>query len=189
MLVRQSAQALRFVRDYAEEGRVDRLDDRTFEALYRRHGRQTWARLYRITGNGSTADDLLQRAFLRFLTEADARRSEGELVSFLAKIATNLALDELRKHKRRPEATEEEVPVPGSTRGSELRQDIGKALEALEPRERAMLWMAHVDGFSHREIAEVVSVRTASVKVLLHRARRRLVGVLESMGIGPEVLQ
>jgi RNA polymerase sigma-70 factor (ECF subfamily) len=189
VLVRESAEALRFVRDYAEEGSVDRLDDRTFEAFYRRHGRQTWARLYRITGSGSTADDLLQRAFLRFLTEADASRSEGELVSFLAKIATNLALDELRKTKRRPEATIADVAVSGSARGSELRQDVAKSLEALEPRERAMLWMAHVDGFSHEEIAAVVSVRTPSVKVLLHRARRKLACVLESMGIGPEVLR
>ena len=189
MLVTYSGQALRFVRDYAEEGRVERMDDRAFEAFYRRYGRPTWARLYRITGNGSTADDLLQRAFLRFLTEADPRRSEGELAAFLAKIATNLALDELRKARRRPEDAEEEIPVAASTRGSELRQDVGRALDALEPRERAMLWMAHVDGFSHAEIAEVVSVKTPSVKVLLHRARRKLAGVLESMGLGPEVLR
>lgn len=175
------------VRDYAERESVSRMDDRAFEAFYRRHARQTWARLYRITGNGAAADDLLQRAFIRFLAEADATRSEGELVSFLVRIATNLALDEIRKEKRHGETVLSDSPFNGSSHRAELKKDMDKALESLEPRERAMLWMAHVDGFSHAEIAEVVSVGVPSVKVLLHRARRKLAGVLETMGLGPEV--
>jgi len=189
VFVLESGQPLRFVRDYAEKGCVERMDDHAFEAFYRRHGRQTWARLYRITGDGATADDLLQRAFLRFLTEADATRSEGELVAFLGKIATNLALDDLRREKRRATVAPVDSPVSGSSSRGELRQDVEKALAAMDPRERAMLWMAHVDGFSHAEIAEVVCVGTPSVKVLLHRARRELAGILEAMGLGPEVLR
>jgi RNA polymerase sigma-70 factor, ECF subfamily len=177
------------VRDCAAGAPVARMDDRAFEAFYRRHARQTWARLYRITGDGAAADDLLQRAFLRFLTDADAARSEGELVSFLVRIATNLALDDLRKERRRRTETVSEPGVAASGGRFELRSDVAKALDALEARERAMLWMAHVDGFSHEEIAAVVSVGKKSVKVLLHRARRKLAGVLERMGMGPEVLR
>jgi RNA polymerase sigma-70 factor, ECF subfamily len=162
------------------------MDDHAFEAFYRKHARQTWARLYRITGDGAAADDLLQRAFLRFLTEADAARSEGELVAFLVRIATNLALDDLRKERRRHSVGESEGTSPAGAGQSDLRRDVAKALATLEPRERAMLWMAHVDGFSHAEIAEVVAVGAGSVKVLLHRARRKLAGVLERMGMGPE---
>lgn len=176
------------VRDYTARESV-RMDDRVFEAFYRRHARQTWARLYRITGDAAAADDLLQRAFLRFLVEADATRSEGELVAFLVRIATNLALDDLRREKRRRAEASAEPASPGGAGRVDLRRDVARALDALEPRERAMLWMAHVDGFSHEEIARVVSVRRNSVKVLLHRARRKLTGVLEQLGMGPEVLR
>lgn len=176
------------VRDYAVEAAAG-MDERAFEGFYRKHARATWARLYRITGDGAAADDLLQRAFLRFLTEADAARSEGEQVAFLVKIATNLALDEIRRAKRRPTEPVIDVPAEDDTGRRDLRRDVGKALDALEPRERAMLWMAHVDGFSHAEIAEVTKVGTGSVKVLLHRARRKLAAVLERLGLGPEVLQ
>lgn len=177
------------VRDYASEARVSRMDDRAFETFYRRHARQTWARLYRITGDGAAADDLLQRAFLKFLTEADTSRSEGEHVAFLVKIATNLALDEIRKQKRHGETELVDAGAPGTSRHADLRADVGRALESLEPKERAMLWMAHVDGWSHAEIAAAVSVGVPSVKVLLFRARRKLAGVLESLGIGPEVMR
>ncbi len=165
------------------------MDERAFEAFYRKHARLTWARLYRITGDGAAADDLLQRAMLRFLSDVDAARSEGEQVAFLVRIATNLALDEIRKEKRRPTDQETEVATPGGAGRSDLKQDVDRALAALEPRERAMLWMAHVDGFSHAEIAEVAAVGVPSVKVLLHRARRKLASILEGMGLGPEVLR
>jgi RNA polymerase sigma-70 factor (ECF subfamily) len=119
----------------------------------------------------------------------DAARSEGEQVAFLVKIATNLALDDIRKEKRGQVDMPPDTPASEAGRRSQLKQDVGRALEALAPRERAMLWMAHVDGYSHAEIAAVVSVGAASVKVLLHRARRKLAGVLENMGMGPEALR
>lgn len=52
-----------------------------------------------------------------------------------------------------------------------------------------MLWLAHVEGRDHREIAEMIGVGHASVKVLLFRARRKLSALLERAGIGPEVLR
>ena len=58
------------------------------------------------------------------------------------------------------------------------RSDVGRALEQLKPRERAMLWLAYVEGSSHKEIAEVVGLRAASIRLLLFRARRKLVHIL-----------
>ena len=47
-----------------------------------------------------------------------------------------------------------------------------------KPRDRAMLWLAYAEGSSHEEIATVLGVKRASVKLLLFRARRRLAGLL-----------
>ena len=56
--------------------------------------------------------------------------------------------------------------------------DVRLAFEQLKPRERQLLWLAHVEGFDHREIARLTGLRAASIRVLLFRARRELASVL-----------
>ena len=58
------------------------------------------------------------------------------------------------------------------------RIELTRALEQLKPRERTLLWLAYAQGFSHEEIASQLGLRTASLKALLFRARRRLVALL-----------
>ena len=52
--------------------------------------------------------------------------------------------------------------------------DVARSFGQLAPRERAMLWLAYVEGSGHEEIAQSLGVRTGSMKVLLFRARRKL---------------
>jgi RNA polymerase sigma-70 factor, ECF subfamily len=54
----------------------------------------------------------------------------------------------------------------------------------MKPRERSMLWLAYAHGCSHEEIAQVLGLKTSSLKALLHRARTRLAGFLSSDGEG-----
>ena len=61
----------------------------------------------------------------------------------------------------------------------ETRADVRRAFEQLKPRERQLLWLAHVEGFDHREIARLTGLKVASIRVLLFRARRELASVLE----------
>jgi len=61
------------------------------------------------------------------------------------------------------------------------------ALADVEPRERKLLWLAHVDGFNHNEIAEILGVAEQSVRVMLHRARKKLKSLLEKRGLNQEV--
>jgi RNA polymerase sigma-70 factor (ECF subfamily) len=56
--------------------------------------------------------------------------------------------------------------------------DLTRAMSRLKPRERAMLWLAYAEGASHREIADVLGVRPASLKSMLFRARRKLAELL-----------
>jgi RNA polymerase sigma-70 factor (ECF subfamily) len=51
-------------------------------------------------------------------------------------------------------------------------------MERLRPRDRSLLWLAYAQGCSHEEIAAVLGVKTASLKALLHRARRRLLAIM-----------
>src|SRR5439155_26698482 len=103
--------------------------------------------------------------------EMDAAESR----SYLFRIATNLLRDRWRRGDL-PEtvgATE-----PSCEDDPETRTDVRRALGQLKPRERQLLWLAHVEGFDHREIARLTGLKVASIRVLLFRARRKLASVL-----------
>ena len=55
-----------------------------------------------------------------------------------------------------------------------VRLDVRQALDRLTPRERQLIWLAHVEGADHREIATALDLRAGSVRVLLWRTRRKL---------------
>jgi RNA polymerase sigma-70 factor (ECF subfamily) len=74
----------------------------------------------------------------------------------------------------RPEA----VGNPDHVEGLDRRLDVTRAMDSLQPRERAMLWLAYAQGSSHDEIAKMVGVRPSSMKALLSRARRKLADAL-----------
>jgi RNA polymerase sigma-70 factor (ECF subfamily) len=63
-------------------------------------------------------------------------------------------------------------------------RDVGRALDALKPRDRDLLWLAYAMGLSHAEMASTLGVKTASVKLLLSRARTRLASLLAPRDAG-----
>jgi RNA polymerase sigma-70 factor (ECF subfamily) len=168
--------------DEACEGFV--MDEDAFRAFYERTARGVWAYLVRVTGDRHTADDLLQEVFYRFLRASAAHQDEAHRRNSLYRIATNLARDDRRRNLFRPSTglqgdDIERVAAGGDqARGAEQRTDVARAMSQLKPRDRAMLWLAYAEGASHREIAEVLGLRPASLKALLFRARRRLAALL-----------
>jgi len=55
---------------------------------------------------------------------------------------------------------------------------LDPAMARLRPRERQLLWLAHAEGYSHREIAEITGLGAASIRLLLFRARRKIARLL-----------
>ena len=88
------------------------------------------------------------------------------------------------------------VPVPAEDEAGALqtdgdaaeqsvrRTDLARAMAQLKPRERDLLWLAYAHGSSHQEIAESLGLKTASIKLLLFRARRHLATLLRGSGSG-----
>ena len=81
-----------------------------------------------------------------------------------------------------------ELPAKVDVAGdAERRTDVGRAMARLKPREREMLWLAYAQGSSHRDIAGTLGVKTASVRLLLFRARQKLAGLMrEGRGASAE---
>jgi RNA polymerase sigma-70 factor (ECF subfamily) len=164
------------------------MDEDAFRAFYERTARGLWAYLARVTGDRQLADDLLQETFYRFLRAAATHESETHRRNSLYRIATNLARDARRRSLTRIHSSSagddiERVPSGEHAGAAERKADFTRAMAHLNPRERAMLWLAYAEGASHREIADVLGLRPASLKPLLFRARRKLAQLL---GRAPE---
>src|SRR5215469_8722605 len=160
------------------------VNQEAFRVFYNRTSRPLRAYLLRMSGHVDVADDLLQESYCRFLAASLPEMDEGQSRSYLFKIATNLLRD--RWHRK-------EIPdIIDSTKQSceddrETRIDVRRAFDRLKPRERQLLWLAHVEGFDHKEIARLTGVKVASVRVLLFRARGELANALRErsrMGSG-----
>jgi RNA polymerase sigma-70 factor (ECF subfamily) len=183
----------RFGADAAEAEEAFQMDEDAFRVFYERTARPVWAYLSRMTGDPRLADDLLQDAYYRFLRANVAHESDAHRRNYLFRIATNLVRDQ----RRRPRVGDLPLvtgtaahdaldhPDPRSTDaadGAVRRLDLARSMARLKPRERDLLWLAYAQGSSHKEIAETLGLKTASVKLLLFRARRRLAALLGGGG-------
>lgn len=171
------------VRDNA----VPAMDDEEFRAFYDRTARPLWSYLARITGNRQEADDALQEAYYRFYRAAATYESESHRRNSLFRIATNIVRDAARRAKHHEDVPLEDdttrtavpsshAPVP--QRQAEIRTDLSRALEQLDPVQRELLWLAYAQGASHEEIASILGLRAISIRTLLLRARKKVAGIL-----------
>ncbi len=162
------------------------MDSEAFAGFYERSSRALWIYLARVSGDPALADDLTQESYLRFLCAS--RPDEGEIAhrKYLFRIGTNL----LRDHWRRPRLTPiDELPesffaADFDSSQVDLQVELGPALARMRPRDRQLLWLAHAEGYSHREIAEITGLASTSVRLLLFRGRRKMAWLLREQASG-----
>jgi RNA polymerase sigma-70 factor (ECF subfamily) len=166
------------------------MDEDAFRLFYERTARPVWAYLSRMSGDARLADDLLQEAYYRFLRANVTHESDAHRRNYLFRIATNL----VRDLRRRPRVEASRSGEDGddldhadpqwadAADAAVRRMDLTRSMARLKPRERDLLWLAYAQGSSHKEIAETLGLKTASIKLLLFRARRRLAGLLRGGG-------
>lgn len=154
------------------------------ERVFSARRRMLWGLCYRITGVAADADELVQETFVRAL-ERPPRDAGGEFGGWLVRVATNLSLDRLRARRRRRYAgawLPSPIETPEEAEGVEVAFERGEsvsyafllALEALTPKARAVLILCDVFDYPAREVADLLDTSEANVRVLHHRARRRL---------------
>lgn len=179
----------------AERAQDALMDEASFQAFYRRHGRALWSYLCRMVGNQAHADDIVQEAFCKFLVAPVGALDEAAQRAYLFRIATNLVIDQWRKRTREQQALDQFAPAftpaPAAStaagaaqEGQGLSIDMARTFAELKPRERALLWLAYVEGSEHDEIASSLGLKPKSIRVLLFRARHRLAGLLKKKGLG-----
>jgi RNA polymerase sigma-70 factor (ECF subfamily) len=167
--------------DHKVAGSAEALSREGFEAFYGRTAPALRAYIRRVSGNAAFADDILQESYIRLLGAPPLE--EAQRKSYLYRTATNLITDERRAQGRRRRWWQLTAPRPEAVDSPiDVTADVERLFARLTTQERALLWLAYIDGASHREIAEVLRLRESSIKVLLFRARRKMEGLLREHG-------
>ena len=117
-------------------------------------------------------------AYLRLLRTPHANLPTDERRAYLYRIAANQVNDAWRARKKAPMADAEPDALPAHAANHATSVDVTRAMGRLRVQERTMLWLAYVEQASHREIASALSIKEASVRVLLSRARQKLAAAL-----------
>ena len=163
-------------------------DEQAFTRLLEPHRRALHVHCYRLLGSLHDADDALQETALKAWCNIGSFEPRGSLRAWLYRIATNVCLRALERRTRRPEVLDPEEaaavahlqPYPDRLLESEVeeRESIGLAfvtvMQLLPPRQRAVLVLRDVLGWSAREVADLLGDSVASVNSALQRGREKL---------------
>ena len=161
-------------------GEAERLvmSETEFSDFYTATARPLKSYLVRITSNATLADDLLQESYYRFLRAEVALSDTSQRRNYLFKIATNLARDHYRSKKFQGEELPESLSTASFGEDAQRSADVERVLGQIPRRERELVWLAYVEGASHREIAAITGLKEASVRPVLFRIRQKLAGLL-----------
>lgn len=155
-------------------------DERACRSLMDRHLTRIVALARRMLGNHADAEEVAQEVFLRVWTHADRwEPGRAQFSTWLHRVATNLCLDRLRRQGMTdidsiPEPESEEPGPYELLAQGDLAKSVEAALQRLPARQRAAITLAHFQGLTNIEAAEVLGVTVEAVESLLGRARRQL---------------
>lgn len=145
-----------------------------FRQLYRRHTPQMRGVVLRLLGGeAQEVDDVVQDSWLRACAALDRFRWESTLSTWLCGIAVHAALEVLRRNTQLlDDAALERVADGGPTPGDGM--DVTTALGTLPPRQRAVLVLHDIEGYTHDEIAVLLGIVPGTSKSQLTHARRAM---------------
>jgi len=180
--------------DYAgREGRVVGADiaelagSASLEILFERHHDRVFRTAYRVTGNPSDAEDVLQTVFLRVVRGQEVAETAENAEAYFARAAINASLDLIRSRKRSKVVGIDDVINTASVSAfvsqqspasqhedRELRNLIREAAAKLGTTAAQMFALRYFEGFGNAEIANIMKTSPLVVGVTLHRARTRM---------------
>jgi RNA polymerase sigma-70 factor (ECF subfamily) len=178
--------------------RAQAEDHDAYAELVRRHQHRVFAVAGGILRRREDVEDIAQQVFVKAYFSLKGFDQRAAFSTWLYKITMNECWDLLRKKKVRPLVYESDLSeeqarqiVAAEAKGNagpdiserlEARQRVERLLEGLDERDRLMLVLKEVEGFSIEEVAEVMDLNANTVKVRLFRARRRIADLASKRG-------
>ena len=162
--------------------RAKRGDSVATDALLRMHYDSVRAVCHRIVVNKADAEDATQHALISIVRALPGFDGRAKFSTWVYRIATNAALDEVRRIRRRPTPTDIDatfvLPVADGTGAVEAQMDVAQALALLPEEYRTTLVLRHVADLDYEEIAEIQGVPVGTVRSRLARGRTQLANIL-----------
>lgn len=143
--------------------------------LYQRFAPKMYAVCLRYAGNAEEAEDILQEGFIKIFNKIGSFRSEGSFEGWIRRIFVNTAIEQFRKKNYLKPITEvEENTVEGkylSVLDTLAEKDIIQLVQQLSPGYRTVFNMYVVEGYTHKQISEILGISEGTSKSQLSRAK------------------
>lgn len=160
----------------AQQGDVD-----AFEVIYRRTAPQIYRLCRRMLGDDGEARERVQDTFVRAWEKLPSYRGQSSVDTWLHRVAVNTMLEHWRAAKRdaaRFIEGDDELFGSRPSDSTDASMDLDSALDRLPAGARAV-FVLHLEGYSHDEIAQMIGIAAGTARAQLWRARRTLAKVLE----------
>ena len=170
--------------------RIERIlkgDSTAFRELVNRHKDYAFTLAYRILNSREDAEEAAQDAFVRAYNALASFNREAKFTTWLYRIVVNCALTVQQRRKMQTEDIDDAKILRGANdttdalKQKEQKFYIQKALKLLSPDDVTMITLFYLKENSLEEIAEIVGIETNTVKVKLHRARKRLGDAMQNI--------
>lgn len=156
--------------------RARRGDMAAFEVIYERFGTACYNLALRVLGEPAAAEDIVQEVFLKMFGSVRGFRGDAPFGAWLKRMTANATIDALRQHQRFRDDDVDALfeSMPAIEANAESHADAWSLLMRLPPRARAIVILHEVEGYTHKEMADLFGQTESYSKSILARALKRL---------------
>ena len=160
-----------------------------FKKIVEKYRGKTMALALNMLGNKEDAEDACQETFIQTFRNLDRFDTQKSFSNWLLSILYKRCLDQLRKRRRflafykKAKGEAEESIRPPNLRAATQNPHLHSLLERLSPKERTTLFLWAGEGYSSREIAEVLKCSPNTARIHLHKARKKMKSLLEKENV------
>ena len=156
-----------------------RGDEKARHELYTRYAAYLFALCIRYVGDRELARDLMHDGMIKIFDTIGKYKPTGSLKSWCARVTVNMVIDHLRKSKRMDlqpiEPMHEKIPEPANEEVAKVpKQELMRMVGELPETKRVIFNLFCVEGYSHKDIAEMLNIKEKTSSSLLYKARAQL---------------
>ena len=168
---------------HIEDNELARLcargDEKARHELYTRYAAYLFALCIRYVGDRELARDLMHDAMIKIFDSVGKYKPTGSLKSWCGRVAVNMVIDHLRKSRRLEtvsiDQTQEKIPEPQNEEIAKIpKTELMRMVGQLPETKRVIFNLFCVEGYSHKDIAEMLNIKEKTSSSLLFKARAQL---------------
>ncbi len=159
-------------------------DSQAFREIYNAISGKMYSLCLRYAGNQNDANDCFQEGFIKLYRNLKSFRGEGSFEGWARKVFVRICIDYIKKHKSFLAEYSEELPVVSEDPGVSEKlgnEDLMKLIHQMPEGYRTVINLYLVEGYSHKEISEMLSISEEGSRSQLYRARTNLQKMLSKL--------